>query len=62
MMEQALELGYSVSMPEWDEDIKDVGDAVQRYGKIYTLYSIVSSAERSNLKNQVRARKWFKKY
>lgn len=62
MMEQALELGYSVSMPEWDKDIKDVGDAVQRYGKIYTLYSIVSSAERSNLKNQVRARKWFKKY
>lgn len=62
MMEQALELGYSVSLPDWDPDIKDVGDAVQRYGKIYTLYSIVSSAERSNLKNQVRSRKWFKKY
>lgn len=60
LMEQALELGYSISMPDWDEDIKDVGDAVQRYGKIYTLYSIVSSAESSNLKNQVKARRWFR--
>jgi hypothetical protein len=62
MMEQSLELGYSVSLPDWDQDVKDIGDAVARYGKIYTLYSIVSSAEKSKIKNQLKAKKWFKKY
>jgi hypothetical protein len=62
MMEQALELDFSVSLPDWDDDIKDISDAVKRYGKIYTLYSIVSSAEKSKLKNQVKAARWFRKY
>jgi len=59
LVEPALELGWSVSMPEWPEGIKDVGDAVQRYGRLYALYMIVSSAENSSLKTKLRARQWF---
>ena len=59
LVERAIELGYSVSMPEWADDINDIGDAVQRYGRLYTLHSIAISAEESALKIRLRAKKWF---
>lgn len=40
LIDSALEYGWSVSVPDWDEDIKDVNDAVCKYGKITTLLSI----------------------
>jgi hypothetical protein len=46
-------------MPEWKLGIKDVNDAVLAYGKLYTLYSIVTAAETSPLKIRLRAKKWF---
>jgi hypothetical protein len=61
MVEQALEYGWSVAFPEWADSIKDANDAVIKYGKLYTLYSIINSKESNNLKIQLRARKWFKK-
>jgi len=60
MVEQALEYGWSVAFPEWTEGVKDVNDAVIKYGKLYTLYSILSTKESNNLKIQLRARNWFK--
>ena len=61
MVEQALEYGWSVAFPEWDDGIKDANDAVRQYGKLYTLYTIISTKESNNLKIQLRARNWFKK-
>lgn len=61
MVEQALEYGWSVAFPEWSDGIKDVNDAVNKYGRLYTLYSIISTKESNNLKIQLKARKWFKK-
>ena len=59
LVERAIELGWSVSLPEWDKDINDIGDAVQRYGRLYTLYSIANAAESGTLKIRLRAKKWF---
>jgi hypothetical protein len=59
LIERSIELGYSVSMPDWKPDIKDVSDAVIEYGQLYTLYSIVSAAESSALKIRLKERKWF---
>ena len=59
LVEEAIELNWGVSMPEWSEDINDIGDAVQKYGRLYTLHSIVSAAETSPLKIRLRAKKWF---
>ena len=59
LVEQAINLGFSVSMPDWDQDINDIGDAVDKYGRLYTLYSIVNVAEESPLKIRLRAKKWF---
>jgi DNA primase len=58
MIEQVLEWGWSVSMPEWDDDIKDVNDAVKRYGKLYVLWTILKSRESMPLKIQLRMKKW----
>ena len=59
-LEQALEFGWSVSMPNWPEDVKDINDAVVKLGKLATLWLIVSAKESNNLKIQLRAKKWFK--
>jgi len=59
LVEQAIERGWGVSMPDWDKEINDIGDAVTKYGRLYTLYSISNSAENSPLKIRLRAKKWF---
>jgi len=60
LVEEAIENDWMVSMPDWEPGIKDVGEAVQKYGKIFTLYSIVAAAQSSPLKIRLKAKKWFK--
>lgn len=50
LLEQAIDYGWSVSFPLWQPDIKDCADAHQRYGKLYTLRSILAGVETSGLK------------
>jgi len=57
--DRALELGYKVSIPQWDSDVKDVNDAVRKYGKIITLMSIFQHATSSKIKVEL-ARKRLK--
>ena len=59
LVERAIELGYQVSMPDWSQDITDIGEAVSKYGRLYTLHSIAVVAEESALKIRLRAKKWF---
>ena len=41
ILKAALANGWSASMPPWEDDIKDVADAVKRYGRLYTLTTIL---------------------
>jgi hypothetical protein len=41
MVEAAIKNNWSASLPPWEDDIKDVADAVQRYGRLYTLSTIL---------------------
>ena len=59
LVERAIELGWQVSMPDWNQEINDISDAVGKYGRLYTLYSIASAAQSSPLKIRLRAKKWF---
>jgi len=59
LVEQAIDLGWGVSMPDWSQEINDIGDAVHRYGRLYTLHSIATHAETSPLKIRLKAKKWF---
>jgi hypothetical protein len=61
-VEQAIEYGWSVSMPNWPEGVKDVNDAVMKLGRLATLYLIASSRESNELKIRLRAKTWFKEY
>jgi 5S rRNA maturation endonuclease (ribonuclease M5) len=57
MIAVALEHGWTVSLPDWNEDIKDVADAVKKYGKFYTLFSILHYREKSEIKQQLLKKK-----
>jgi DNA primase len=56
-IDRALELGYSVSIPNWDSNIKDVNDAVIKYGKLMTLMSILQHATTSKIKIELQRKK-----
>jgi nitrogen fixation protein len=58
LVEQALEQGWSVSMPEWPDEVKDINDAVKKFGKLYTMWAIASAIESNPLKIQLRMKKW----
>ena len=60
IIDRALELGYKISIPEWDSDIKDINDAVLHYGVAATLLSIHQAATRSKIHIEL-ARKRFEK-
>jgi DNA primase len=52
--DRALELGFKVSLPNWEPGIKDVNDAVIKYGKLATILSIIENATSSKIKIELR--------
>jgi hypothetical protein len=50
LVDRAIELGWAVSMPLWPSDVKDVNDAVRKYGKVVTLLSIFQARNTSKIK------------
>jgi hypothetical protein len=56
LVDRALELGWSVSMPEWP-GCKDINDAVKRIGRLATLVTIMQARETSRIKIEMRRRR-----
>ena len=50
LINQAIEFGWNVAFPEWDEKVEDVADAVLKYGRLFTIQSILKSTESNKLK------------
>lgn len=61
LVDRAVELGWSVSMPDWPADVKDVNDAVVRWGRAATLLSILQARETSRIKIELRKKQLVKK-
>jgi len=61
LVDRAVELGWSVSMPEWPADVKDVNDAVIRWGKVATLITIMQAQETSRIKIELRKKQLVKR-
>jgi len=59
MVEAAVKYGWSVAFPEW-ENCKDAGDAALKYGRLFTVRSILESAISNPTKIQVIGRKYCK--
>jgi hypothetical protein len=57
LVKTAIKRGWNVSFPPW-EDCKDAADAVQKYGRLFTVRSILDSAESNSTKIQVLAKSY----
>jgi len=57
LVKAALDNGWAVSLPPWEDDVKDVADAVKRYGRLYTLTTILHYQETNKIKIQLLQKK-----
>ena len=53
----AIDNGWSVSFPVWQETCKDINEAVVRYGKLFVLKSIIDAKQSSKLKIELMRKK-----
>lgn len=59
MTEFFLDNDMFVSFPAWHRDVKDVSDAVERYGRLATFASVINGMCTSRLKAQLAQKRWF---
>lgn len=57
MIQSALNNDWAVSLPPWEDHIKDVADAVKKYGRLYTLLTILHYKETNKIKIELLKKK-----
>jgi hypothetical protein len=50
LFDRAAELNWSVAMPNWDNNVKDVADAVRQYGKLFVIVDAIKTAQKGSIK------------
>lgn len=58
LINAAVDYNWYVSFPDWDKDIKDINDAIRRYGKVRTLIMIIESIHTSEVKIRLKEKEW----
>ena len=61
LINQAMDYRWSVAFPEWEEDVDDVADAVLKYGRLFTIQSILKSTESNRLKIDLKRKMYGRK-
>jgi hypothetical protein len=61
LVDRAIELGWSVSIPEWPNGVKDVNDAVIQLGRVGCLLTILNAKEISRIKIEMRKKQLAKR-
>ncbi len=59
LIDRAIEAGWTVSFPVWQETCKDINDAVVKYGKLFVLKSILAARETSRLRIELKKKKLY---
>lgn len=59
LIDIAIKNGWSVSFPVWSETCKDINQAVIKYGKLFTLKTILDAKETSELKIKLMKKKYY---
>jgi hypothetical protein len=59
LIDRALEFGWSVSYPVWHETCKDANEAVVKYGKLFTIKSILQAKQTNKLKIELMRKKLY---
>jgi hypothetical protein len=57
LINAAIANDWSVSLPDWGEDVKDVADAVKKFGRNFTLFTILKHQEKNKIKIQLLKKK-----
>lgn len=57
LIETALENKWAISIPPWNEGVKDVADAAKKFGPVYTLSSIMHYKETNRVKIEIYKKK-----
>jgi len=50
LIKKAMHYNWSVAFPNWDADVKDCADAVQRYGKLFVIVDAIKTAVSGEIK------------
>jgi hypothetical protein len=50
LIDKAIHYNFSVAFPNWDNDVKDVAEAVQRYGKLFVVVDAIKTAQKGEIK------------
>ena len=61
LINDAIEYGWSVSFPVWQEKHKDIASAVAEYGRLFVLKSILAGKESNALKIELMKKKLYNK-
>lgn len=59
LVDRAIELGWTVSFPVWQETCKDINEAVIKYGKLFVLKAILDARETNRLKIELKKKKLY---
>lgn len=61
LIDRALEYGWSVSFPVWQDSAKDISEAVEKYGRLFVVASILKAKETNRLKIELFKKKLYNK-
>lgn len=50
LIKQAIDYDWSVAFPNWEDDVKDAAQAVQRYGKLFVIVDAIKTAQKGEIK------------
>lgn len=50
LFDRAAELNWSIAMPNWSSEIKDVADAVKKYGKLFVVVDLLKNLHKGHIK------------
>lgn len=61
LIKKAIHYNWSVAFPNWDADVKDVADAVAKYGKLFVVVDAIKTAQHGEIKITMAMKKMEKK-
>lgn len=58
LVKYAMDNGWLVAIPDWEDDIKDASDAFKRYGKLFTVKNLLDTATDNKVKLELMIKKY----
>jgi DNA primase len=59
LIDRAVEAGWTVSFPVWQETCKDINEAVVKHGKLFVIKAILEARETNRLKIELKKKKLY---